>query len=182
MSPPRPAHARVGRMPPMIIVRDQHAERGLGQQQVHRERDEQRSRRTDRDDLRRADAVGEHPEQRDRHELQQAADQRREGEVVVLEAEHTDAVADRVGVHERVRADAEQRRADRDDDGDRVLAEHCEHRQPLALVIGHDLLEDRRLVDRETQVERDGEQRERQRGTARAIPTPAWLPARASRT
>ena len=62
--------------------------------------------------------VAHRAEQRDRHELQQAADRGRDEEVLEAEAERRRAVVDRVRVHQRVRADAEQRGADRDDDRD----------------------------------------------------------------
>ena len=56
-------------------------------------------------------------EQRDGDELQQAADGGRDEQVLEAEAELLHAVVDRVGVHQRVRADAEERGADGDRDG-----------------------------------------------------------------
>ncbi len=81
-----------------------------------------------------------------------------------------DAVVDRVGVHQRVRADAQQRGADRDGDGAGRAAEHRHERDALAALLGDDLLEHGRLVDRPPQVERDREQREREQ--ERDAPSP----------
>ena len=46
------------------------------------------------------------------------------------------------------------------DDGRRAGREHRDERHALAAILGDDLLEDRRLIDRPAQVERDEQQRE----------------------
>ena len=73
--------------------------------------------------------VASHAEQRDGDELQQAADRGGDQQVLEAEAELLHAVVDRVGVHQRVRADAEQRGADRDEQGPGAPAEQRGERQ-----------------------------------------------------
>ena len=87
MSPPSAAHDIVGRMPPTIIVPTSIGKRRELQEPVHREGDEQRAERTPGDDLRRADAARPRAEERDRDELQQAADRGRDEQVLEAEPE-----------------------------------------------------------------------------------------------
>ena len=57
-------------------------------------------------------------------------------QILVVEAELRDAVVDRVGVHQRVRADAEQGGAGRDQQADRRCRNIASERHPVAAPLG----------------------------------------------